>query len=136
MKKLLILGIFLVILTGFWGCTTTTPARDAHLVLQRGRIAAVEAWSKDNYPAYFKAVEDMRTGYHGVMGEAPMFDHWMDLFVEWGKSREAGQVAQSRGEAVARPVAGFWRGFVDLDTTVNFPLEYEDGIYCHTTIIL
>ena len=76
MKKLLILGIFLVILTGFWGCTTTV-AHGAQAVIeerqdgkgktkyyqrdQNGQMQAAEAPPPAFAPAIPPATGDHRT---------------------------------------------------------------------------
>jgi hypothetical protein len=92
--KNLLVAVILIAL----GCSTATPTRDAQLVLHKGRVAIGAAIKQNDYPGYYKAISDMREGYRAAIGPSPLFEHWMDLYVEAGKISEAGAAAQSRGE--------------------------------------
>jgi hypothetical protein len=97
MKRRLLAIIVLVT-----GCAATT-SKDVLLVLERGSVAMVTAIQRNDYESYYRAISDMKTGYHEVMGpQTPLFDAWMDLYIEMGKTAEAGEAAEKRGEDSTR----------------------------------
>src|ERR1700752_734671 len=94
MKKL---AIFVLLL---FGCAAATPARDATLVIQRGSVAMRTAIAQNSISEYYKSIEAMRKDYHAIVGESPLFDYWLDQYIEIAKVTEGWRAALARGDDI------------------------------------
>ncbi len=92
MKRLLIVGMMFLA-----GCVATI-GQDARQIVMRGRAAIVAADAKDDYPAYYKAIEEMARDYRSVMGESAAIDLLANRLVELGQVEEKRAMAPARGE--------------------------------------
>lgn len=126
MKKLAL--IFALVLAG----CAATPGRDASLVLQRMYSQFKVASANDDYAAARASLVQARDEYNEVMGESPLFDRWIALFLRVLEIDEEQKSAlpdpiQARLEAlgieVPRPETQIIREIIDLAPLIGAEIQ-------------
>ena len=80
------------------GCAANSIT-NAKLAVERGIPRIVEATKNNNYSAYYKAIDEMKTAYQKAIGYSPVMSLFTDKLIELGKVSEEEDKAIERGES-------------------------------------